>query len=149
MPVFRSDQLPVETSSDGQTRTIWLSEPGALTQFGATVQTLEPGATSALSHWHSDEDELIYVLSGELVVHEGDKRIVSGPGDVATFKAGAPVGHHLENRGDTACSYLVVGTRAATDIITYPEDDRVCVRVRSLTNDVWQTLNGDPSTSPY
>lgn len=112
MPVQYADQLPEETESDGLTRTVWLSESGGLTQFGASLQTLEPGATSALSHWHSDEDELVYVLSGTLVVHEGDDYTDAGPGAVATFKAGAPVGHYLENRSNAACTYLVVGTRA-------------------------------------
>lgn len=149
MPVYSADQLPEECESDGLTRTRWLSEAGGLTQFGATVQTLEPGATSALSHWHSDEDELVYILSGTVVVHEGDACISAGPGSVATFKAGAAVGHYLENRSDATCTYLVVGTRAATDIITYPAHGRICVRVRSLRDDIWQDLEGQPATCPY
>lgn len=149
MPVHHVDQLPVELESDGLIRTVWLSEAGGLTQFGATLQTLEPGATSSLPHWHSDEDELVYVLSGCLVVHESDDCTHAGPGTVATFKAGSPFGHYLENRSNTACTYLVVGTRAATDIITYPEHDRRCVRVRSLSDDIWQDLGGHPATCPY
>jgi uncharacterized cupin superfamily protein len=149
MPVFTPTEHDAETSSDGKAKTIWLSESGGLTHFGASLQTLAPGGVPALAHWHSDEDELAYVLSGQVTVHEGDHVTTVGPGYVVTFKAGLAAAHYLENRGETACTYVMVGTRAKTDIITYPEHDRVCVRARSLPDDIWQTMTGKAATSPY
>src|SRR5215207_700214 len=43
---------------------------GGLTQFVAHVQTLQPGSRTGDRHWHEEEDELLYVLSGEATVVE-------------------------------------------------------------------------------
>ena len=100
-----------------------LGDAGGLTQFGVNLTTLEPGAISALRHWHSSEDEFVYVLSGELtlVTDEGDELL--GPGVAIAFPAGEPNAHQLANRSKAAATYLEIGTRAVDDVITYPDDD--------------------------
>src|SRR5437660_10092901 len=45
-----------------------LGEACGLTQFGVNLVTLGPGGQSALRHWHTHEDEFVYVLSGELML---------------------------------------------------------------------------------
>ncbi len=35
------------------------SDAGGLTQYGAYVETLEPGAKSSERHWHENEDEFL------------------------------------------------------------------------------------------
>ncbi|OFA02335.1 cupin domain-containing protein [Duganella sp. HH101] len=153
MPVFTQDQLVVEASpvqgSPEPNQTLWISETGELTQFGAFIEVLQPGCRSSIKHWHSAEDEIVYVLAGEITVVEGASEIRMRAGDVATFCAGVPVGHYLENRSSIPTRCLVVGTRAAVDRITYPEHDRVCLRDRSLPDDIWTDLDGRPSSSPY
>jgi uncharacterized cupin superfamily protein len=59
----------------------WLTGPEYLTQFGAFIHVLQPGTDSSIKHWHSDEDELVYVLGGEVTVVEGDTEAVLRPGD--------------------------------------------------------------------
>jgi uncharacterized cupin superfamily protein len=142
------EECAVEGSS-APDRTLWISEPGGLTQFGALVEILQPGSRSTVKHWHSAEDEMVYVLEGEITLIEGDTETVLRPGDAATFKAGVPVGHYLANRstGPTRC--LVVGTRAPVDTITYPDHDRICLRDRSLPDDLWTNFAGDPVDSPH
>jgi len=49
-----------------------LSEDGGLKQFGAYLETLEPGSRSSERHWHEQEDEFLYLLSGEATVIEDD-----------------------------------------------------------------------------
>lgn len=153
MPVWKPDQFFAEqrdpTDPLGSARTEWLSEPGALTQFGAAIETLAPGARSSLKHWHSSEDEFVYVLDGEATLIEGEIHTPLYAGDAATFRAGDPVGHCLVNRSDRPVRYLVVGTRAAVDRITYPDHERVCHRDRSAEDDEWFDLNGQPAASPY
>lgn len=127
----------------------WISEAGGLTQFGALIEVLQPGSWSTLKHWHSDEDELVYVLDGEVTLVEGETETLLGPGDAATFKAGVPVGHFLANRSATATRCLVVGTRATVDRITYPDHDRICHRDRRQPEDVFTTLAGEPAASPH
>ena len=75
-----------------------LGDAGGLTQFGVNVCRLAPGAMSALRHWHESEDELVYVLEGEVVLVEEGGETVLRPGEAAAFKAGVADGHHLVNR---------------------------------------------------
>lgn len=153
--------MPIITSADQQVLEItyfqdkapnlecWISTPGGLTQFGAFVQVLQPQTRSSIKHWHSDEDELVYVLEGELTVVEGQQESLLRPGDAATFKAGVEVGHFLWNRSATAVRCLVVGTRAPRDRVTYPDHDRLLHRDRSQPEDTWTDLQGRPADDPY
>ncbi len=101
-----------------------MGELGGLTQFGCHIEELPPGSKSSHRHWHKDEDELVYVLQGHLILIE-DHETPMAPGDVAAWPAGHPIGHCLENRGTAPARYLVVGTRRATDVIHYPDHDLV------------------------
>lgn len=151
MTVITPDSMLREDEvSDGAAKqAFWISEPGGLTQFGAFVEVLQPGARSSLKHWHSAEDELIYVLEGEVTLLEGPTATVLRSGDAATFRAGDPVGHCLENRSAAPTRCLIVGTRAPVDRITYPDHDRACIRDRSQPDDVWVDASGAPAGSPY
>ncbi|MFK3737007.1 cupin domain-containing protein [Massilia sp. TN1-12] len=147
MPALTADQFIHESTED--VTTAWISEAGQLSQFGAFIEVLQPGAQSSIKHWHSAEDEMVYVLDGEVTLVEGETETVLRPGDAATFRSGVAVGHTLHNRSALPTRCLVVGTRAALYRITYPDHDRVCIRDRSLPDDVWTTLDGAPAASPY
>jgi uncharacterized cupin superfamily protein len=153
MPVFTpayfvSEVTPVEGFNEPN-ETLWISEAGGLTQFGAFIEVLQPGCRSSIKHWHSAEDELVYVLAGEITAIEGTIETLLRSGDAATFKAGTAVGHYLENRSPAPTRCLVVGTRAPVDRITYPDHDRVCLRDRSAPDDIWTDAAGQPADSPY
>jgi uncharacterized cupin superfamily protein len=94
-----------------------------LTQFGVNITRIKPGAASALSHWHEQEDEFIYMLEGELVLLENGDEIVLKPGDAAGFKAGRSIAHCLVNRSARDAVYLEVGTRAKSERVHYPDVD--------------------------
>ena len=128
MPVIRQED--VERDADGPPHlgafeALLYSDAGGLTQFGAFVETLEPGAASSDRHWHEAEDEFAYVLSGEVTLVEDDGEAILRPGDAAAWRAGEPVGHCLRNRSDAPASYLVVGTRARDDRVHYSELDKI------------------------
>jgi uncharacterized cupin superfamily protein len=127
----------------------WLTEPGRLSQFGAFIHVLQPGTRSSIKHWHSDEDELVYVLEGEVTVIEGSAESLLQPGDAATFKAGEPTGHSLWNKSSMPTKVLVVGTRAQTDRVTYPDHNRQLHRDKSQPEDRWTDMHGDPASNPY
>lgn len=88
-----------------------LGDVVGLTQFGVNLVMLPPGCESSMRHWHKNEDELVYVLSGELVLVTDEGEQVLGPGMAAGFPAGRPNGHHLVNRTKRPATYLEVGTR--------------------------------------
>jgi uncharacterized cupin superfamily protein len=94
-----------------------------LTNFGVNLTRLESGAVSALRHWHSKQDEFVYIVSGRptLVTNAGETALT--PGMCAGFKAGYEDGHHLENRTNEDVVYLEVGDRTVGDSVAYPDDD--------------------------
>ncbi len=94
-----------------------------LNQFGVNLVRLPPGAASAQRHWHTDEDEFIYILDGmATLVTEGGKQTLTA-GMAAGFPAGVEDGHHLLNESDADVRYLEVGTRAPKDFCKYPDVD--------------------------
>lgn len=100
-----------------------LGDALGLHTFGVNLVRLEPGALSALRHWHTRQDEFIYVLEGEvtLVTEGGEQRL--GPGTCAGFPAGRADGHRLVNRGPVTAVYLEVGDRLPGDQAHYPDED--------------------------
>jgi uncharacterized cupin superfamily protein len=102
-----------------------LGDAAGLTQFGINLLTLPPGAWSSQRHWHTESDEFVYVLSGEVVlVTDGGEEVLRA-GDAAGFKAGDPNGHCLQNRSQTDARILEIGTRTATDVAYYADIDMI------------------------
>jgi len=94
-----------------------------VSQFGVNHVELEPGSMSSLRHWHEGEDELVFVLSGELTLIDENGAHVLEPGAVVGFPAGVPNAHHLKNNSRVRASFLVVGTRkVGKETIHYPDD---------------------------
>ena len=102
-----------------------LSLAGGLTQFGVNLMTIRPGAWSSQRHWHEKEDELVYMLSGELVLVEDGGETIMRAGDSAAWKAGVRNGHHFVNRTSNDAVFLVVGTKDPTDWGEYSDIDMV------------------------
>ena len=100
-----------------------LGDSFGLTQFGFNLETLEPGAQSALRHWHTLSDEFVYMLEGELVVRVNEGEFPLRPGMCIGFKAGDPNGHHLVNCSQQRAMFIVVGSRVPGDTGFYPDDD--------------------------
>ncbi|MBU3035088.1 cupin domain-containing protein [Tritonibacter mobilis] len=154
MPVFSKETAKTD-SSDGEGdpcgpyRALLFSDSGGLTQFGAFEEILPPGSSSSVKHWHAGEDEMVYVLEGEVTLHEGDDSVVMRPGDAATFKAGDPVGHCMQNNSDTEVRYLVIGTRSPRDVVTYPDHNRILHLDRESGNRRWTDHAGSSADTPY
>ena len=95
-----------------------------LDQFGVNLTELPPGVQSALRHWHSHEDEFVYILEGEVTLITDAGEEVLKAGDCVGFKAGTADGHHLVNRTDRPVRYIEVGSRRLdVDRVCYPDDD--------------------------
>ena len=100
-----------------------LGDALGLTHFGVNLVHLPSGALSSQRHWHSKQDEFVYVVEGELVlVTDGGEQILTA-GAVAGFPAGKPDGHHLVNRSGKTATYLEVGDRTEWDEVDYPDID--------------------------
>jgi uncharacterized cupin superfamily protein len=102
-----------------------LGDAGGLSQFGANLVELQPGAASSQRHWHSHEDEFVMVVSGELTLVTDEGETLMRAGDCAAFPAGRPNGHQLINRGWGNALFLCVGSRIPEDTAQYPDIDLV------------------------
>jgi uncharacterized cupin superfamily protein len=137
MPKIDIDKLPIDVSTgypppfrkavEGRGRKR-LGRASGLTQFGVNICTLKPGAASSLRHWHEQEDELVYILEGEVILCEDGVETVLRPGDAAAWKAGVCNGHCLINRGRGDAVIMEIGTRAPAERAHYPDIDMMAVR---------------------
>jgi uncharacterized cupin superfamily protein len=100
-----------------------LGDAGGLTDFGINLTHLPPGAWSSQRHWHTGEDEFVYILAGELTLITDAGEALLHAGDCAAFPKNIADGHHLINRSATAALYLEIGTRAEKDVCHYPDID--------------------------
>lgn len=112
---FRSRVLPREKRA--------LGDALGLTKIGINLTTLHPGRESSIRHYHSREDEFVYVLEGEVVLRtdEGEQTLTAGM--CAGFPAGTKNGHQLVNRSDAPARYLEISNRDTADLAEYPDDD--------------------------
>lgn len=104
---------------------IKLGDAAGLTQFGVNLCTLPPGTWSSQRHWHTLEDELIYVISGEVVLVTDSGEEILKAGDGAGFKAGVKDGHTFQNRSGADAVIMEIGTRLDEDAAYYSDIDLV------------------------
>jgi uncharacterized cupin superfamily protein len=102
-----------------------LGEAGGLTRLGVSEVLLPPGAWSSQRHWHTEEDEFVWVLEGEVVLVTDQGETVLRAGDCAAFKAGDRQGHCAQNRTAAPARLLAVSNRSDEDAGEYPGLDLV------------------------
>ena len=114
---------PFDAPCQGRRRTK-LGDAAGLTQFGVNLQRLPAGQWTSQRHWHTAEDEFVWVVEGEVVlVTEAGEQVLHA-GDCAGFKAGEPDGHHLQNRSNREAVLLEVGSRRPDeDAVAYTDID--------------------------
>src|SRR6187549_1552420 len=95
-----------------------LGDAGGLRDFGVNLTRLPPGGWSSQRHWHSHEDEFVYLLEGELTLVEDGGETVLRAGDCAAFRKRTGNGHDLINTSDAAAVYLEIGSRHPDDLTT-------------------------------
>lgn len=132
MPKIDIAALPVKTGSsypgargalmDGRSQ-VALSEASGITQFGANLVTLAPGALSSLRHWHEQQDEFLVVTQGICTLIDDHGETPLHPGACAAFPAGDANGHHLVNKTDADAAFVVIGTHTQTEVGHYSDED--------------------------
>jgi uncharacterized cupin superfamily protein len=123
-PTRFGTNYPLPYDEPCRSRRRWqLGDAAGLTQFGVNLLRLPAGGWSSQRHWHSGEDEFVYVLEGEVVMVTGGGEEVLRAGDCAGFRAGDPDGHHLQNRSAQEAVILEIGARLDSDAAYYPDID--------------------------
>ena len=145
------DQAPLKTGSiypepfnaqmEGRS-SLRLGDLGGLSQFGANLVILAPGAKSSLRHWHENEDEFVMVTLGTCTLVDDDGETEMNAGECAAFPANTPNAHQFVNNTDLEARFLVIGTRGAAEVAHYPDND-MKVTVADGAFEFTKT-NGDP-----
>src|ERR671930_1627003 len=89
---FRSRVLPRQKRA--------LGDALGLTKIGVNLTTLMPGKESSMRHFHTHEDELVFVLEGEVVLRTDDGEQVLSAGMCAGFPGARRNGYQIVNRSD-------------------------------------------------
>jgi uncharacterized cupin superfamily protein len=101
-----------------------LAVAAGLKHIGINLLELDPGAWSSQRHWHSEAEEFVYVLEGEVVLVTERGEEILHAGDCAGFHPGAPDGHHLQNRSAAPARVLEIGSaEMRSDEAIYPDID--------------------------
>lgn len=108
-----------------------LGDATGMTQLGVHLCRLAPGQTSTVLHWHSSDEEWLYVLEAapgsKLLIRENAEDAAAETreeevlkGDFLGFPAGVKNAHALR-AGEGELLFLVGGTRKELDLCVYPE----------------------------
>jgi uncharacterized cupin superfamily protein len=112
---FRSRVLPREKRA--------LGDALGLKRIGVNLTTLPPGKESSMRHFHTREDEMVFVLEGQVVLRSDAGEQVLTAGTCAAFPAGSRDGHQLVNRSDRPARYLEISNRDPEDSAEYSDED--------------------------
>jgi uncharacterized cupin superfamily protein len=101
-----------------------LAKAAGLTQIGINLLELQPCAWSSQRHWHTQAEEFVYVVDGEVVLVTEEREETLRRGDCAAFLPGDANGHHLQNRSEAVARVLEIGSAATRDDeCHYPDID--------------------------
>ena len=112
---YRSRVLPREKRA--------LGEALGLTKIGVNLTTLPPGKESSMRHYHTREDEMVFVVEGEVVLRTDGGEQVLRAGMCAGFPAGSRDGHQLVNRSGAPARYLEISNQDPLDDAEYSDVD--------------------------
>jgi uncharacterized cupin superfamily protein len=112
---YRSRVLPREKRA--------LGDALGITKFGVNLTTLPPGKESSMRHWHTLEDEMVFVVEGEVVLRNDDGEQTLTAGMCAGFPAGSKNGHQVINRSSQPARYLEISNREPDDVAVYSDPD--------------------------
>lgn len=151
MPKITLDDVPETSGTDYpscfaspclERRKKAVGDFGGLTQFGAHIITLPPGAWSSQRHWHSAEDEMVMILDGHPTLIDNDGETTLKPRDMTIHPAGEANGHHMINRTDKDVSFIIIGRRnPKNDHAHYPDID-LDLPANGSPDRVYQRKNG-------
>jgi len=134
-------------NSEAVRQTRSLSDAVGMTQIGIHLVRVEPGRETTQFHFHHQEEEFLYILSGRGVAEIGDAQIEVEAGDFLGFTAPS-LPHTVKNPFDQDLVYLMGGDRLNFDICDYPRLQKRLYRVdgnRQLVD--WEHLK--PYTPLY
>jgi uncharacterized cupin superfamily protein len=105
-----------------------LSDAVGMTQMGIHLVRVEPGKETTQFHFHHQEEEFIYIISGRGIAEIGESEFLVEAGDFMGFTAPS-LPHCMKNPFEVDLVYLMGGERRNFDICDYPRLKKRLFRV--------------------
>ena len=99
-----------------------LCDVGGPSKVGFGILELSPGCDTRPAHYHTREEEHLYVLEGTGTLHLGDQSYPLVSGSYANFPAGQEEFHFISNKSGGVLRYIMVGERIENDEVRYASD---------------------------
>jgi uncharacterized cupin superfamily protein len=109
---------------DARFRRKQLAEPADGEKLGASLYELPPGERAWPYHYHTANEEAMYVLAGAGRVRGSDGETPISAGTYLGFPASEEGGHRVVNDGDAPLRYLMISTMIEPDVTVYPDSGK-------------------------
>jgi len=96
-------------------------------ELGCSRYELPPGNRAWPYHYHTGNEEAIYVLSGTGQLRLDGERHDLRAGDYVALPAGEESAHQVINPGEDPIEYLVFSTMNEPEVLGYPDSEKVGV----------------------
>ncbi|MBZ0231338.1 MAG: cupin domain-containing protein [Deltaproteobacteria bacterium] len=93
--------------------------------LGCTWHEVAPGRAAYPRHFHTANEEAVYVLEGTGTVRIGEDTIAIGAGDFIGMPVGPEHAHQLVNTGAAPLRYLAFSTMHDVEIVGYPDSKKI------------------------
>ena len=134
--VVNVDELPATGTDEDGGRWTRLARAAGGSELGCTLEEVAPGGSPARYHYHTGNEEAMFVLSGRGRLRTPDGEHSIRAGDYAAFPVGEGGAHAVENTGEEPLRCLFLSTMNEPDVVVYPDDGEVRVVAGDLSGEV-------------
>jgi len=96
-------------------------------RIGCSLYELPAGRRSWPYHYHTGNEEAIYVLAGSGTLRLDGERVDLREGDYVALPADERGAHRVVNDADGPLRYLMVSTMDEPDLTVYPDSEKIGV----------------------
>ena len=105
--------------------------------------TLPPGKSNCPFHYHMNNEEVFYIISGKGILETFDEIYKISSGDIIVFPVGKNGAHKITNSSEKEnLVYLDVDTNNTPDIAYYPHSNKVGIRAAGGIRDNYDMNSG-------
>ncbi len=108
---YKYEQLVSAKTAETYSRSVVISSALEIRDLFIHHEILAPGKRASAPHYHSEIDEFLYLVKGNLIAVEDDTQIEISAGDSICFSANSKKLHYVENRAENDAEFLVVSKK--------------------------------------
>lgn len=125
--IYATDWDAIEDQPGYEWSRIRLGRRLGADKLGASVYVLAPGQRSFPYHFHHANEEMLFVLEGEVVVRTPEGQSKAGRGDAMSFPANESGAHQVINDSTRPARILMISTMIEPEIAEYPDSGKIGV----------------------